>query len=155
MAVTKTVIKNTNTEAVIKVAGTDAAATIDLQTDLLNSSQALDGATQTVNILSLNWTGANNGVATISRGGVTIATLQANAAGMMYFDGQSMAPDTIGNTADIVVTISGAQTECWLRVRKAGGYAPKVEDATYGSYDDPTRVGASTTLSGSPEFGLT
>jgi thioredoxin reductase (NADPH) len=31
------------------------------------------------------------------------------------------------------------------------GWATKVEESTYGSYDDPTRVGASTTISGSPD----
>jgi len=39
---------------------------------------------------------------------------------------------------------------CIIRLRKEG-WTPKVENATYGSYDDPTRVGASTTLSGSPD----
>ena len=39
---------------------------------------------------------------------------------------------------------------CIVRLRKEG-WAPKVENATYGSYDDPDRIGASTTLSGSPD----
>jgi hypothetical protein len=107
MAVTKTVLKNTNQESVVKVAGTAAAATIDISTDLLASTQALDGATQTVNIIGLVWTGATDGIITITRNSVVITTLQANAAGMLFFDGQSMIPDTIQNTSDIVVTISG------------------------------------------------
>jgi len=151
MAVVKTVLKNTNQEAVVKVAGTAAAATIDLSVDLLAASQALDGETQTVNIAGLVWTGAINGIITITRNSVVIATLQSNAAGALDFTGQMMIPETIGNTSDIVVTISGAQAECWIRLRKVSGYATKVEYATYGSYDDETRVGASTTLSGSPD----
>jgi hypothetical protein len=151
MAVVKTILKNTNTESVIKVAGTAAAATIDLQTDLLANTQALDGATQTVNLLSFNWTGGADGIITITRNSVVIATLQANAAGMMYFDGQSMIADSIENTSDIVVTISGAQCELWMKVRKVSGYATKVENEVYGAYDDVTRVGASTTASGSPD----
>lgn len=142
MAVTKTVLKNTNQESVIKVAGTAAAATIDLSVDLLASTQALDGATQTVNIIGLVWTGATDGIITITRNSVVITTLQANAAGMLYFDGQSMIPDTIQNTSDIVVTISGAQAECWLRLRKVGGFATKVETAVFGSYDNETVVGS-------------
>lgn len=142
MAVTKTVLKNTNQESVVKVAGTAAAATIDLSVDLLASTQALDGATQTVNIIGLVWTGATDGIITITRNSVVIATLQANAAGMLYFDGQSMIPDTIQNTSDIVVTISGAQAECWLRLRKVGGFATKVETAVFGSYDNETVVGS-------------
>lgn len=39
---------------------------------------------------------------------------------------------------------------CIISLRKEG-WAVKVEDSTYGSYDDPTRIGASTTLSGSPD----
>jgi hypothetical protein len=151
MAVVKTVLKNTNQEAVVKVAGTAAAATIDLSVDLLAASQALDGATQTVNIAGLVWTGAIGGVITITRNSVVIASLQSNAAGALDFTGQMMIPETIENTSDVVVTISGAQAECWIRLRKVGGYATKVEYATYGSYDDETRVGASTTLSGSPD----
>ena len=151
MAVVKTVLKNTNQEAVVKVAGTAAAATIDLSVDLLAASQALDGETQTVNIAGLVWTGATNGIIQITRNSVVVATLQANAAGGLDFTGQMMIPETIGNTSDIVVTISGAQAECWIRLRKVSGYATKVEYATYGSYDDETRVGASTTLSGSPD----
>lgn len=142
MAVTKTVLKNTNQESVVKVAGTAAAATIDLSVDLLASTQALDGATQTVNIIGLVWTGATDGIITITRNSVVIATLQANAAGMLYFDGQSMIPDTIQNTSDIVVTISGAQAECWIRLRKVGGFATKVETAVFGSYDNETVVGS-------------
>ena len=152
MAVVKTVLKNVNQEAVVKVAGTADAATIDLSTDLVASTQALDGNTQTVNIVGLVWTGAANGIITITRNSVVIATLQANAAGALDFAGQQMIPETIGNTQDIVVTISGAQAECWLRLRKVSGYATKVEYATYGSYDDETRVGASTTISGSPDY---
>lgn len=142
MAVTKTVLKNTNQESVVKVAGTAAAATIDISSDLLASTQALDGATQTVNIVGLVWTGAADGIITITRNSVVITTLQANAAGMLYFDGQSMIPDTIENTSDIVVTISGAQAECWIRLRKVGGFASKVETAVFGAYDDQTAVGS-------------
>ena len=142
MAVTKTVLKNTNQESVVKVAGTAAAATIDISSDLLASTQALDGATQTVNIVGLVWTGAADGIITITRNSVVITTLQANAAGMLYFDGQSMIPDTIENTSDIVVTISGAQAECWIRLRKVGGFATKVETAVFGSYDNETVVGS-------------
>lgn len=151
MAVVKTVLKNVNQEAVIKVAGTAGSATIDLQTDLVATTQELDGDTQTVNIIGVVWTGDTNGVAQITRNSAVITTLQANAAGALEFGGQAMIPETIENTKDITVTISGAQTECWIRVRKVSGYKTKVEYATYGAYDDETRVGASTTTSGSPD----
>jgi len=155
MAVTKTILKNSNNESVVKVAGTAAAATIDLSADLVSSTQALEGATQTVNIAGLVWTGASDGIISIARNSVVVTTLQANAAGALDFTGQMMVPETIENTSDIVVTISGAQAECWIRLRKVGGYADKIETGLFGSYDDPTRVGASSSISGSPEFGLT
>lgn len=151
MAVVKTVLKNTNQEAVVKVAGTAAAATIDLNADIVASTQVADDGAQTVNIIGLVWTGAAGGVITITRNSVVITTLQANAAGALDFSGQQMIPETINNTHDVVVTISGAQAECWVRLRKVTGYTTKVEPATYGYYDDETRVGASTTLSGSPD----
>lgn len=151
MAVVKTVLKNVNQEAVIKVAGTAGSATIDLQTDLVAATQELDGDTQVVNIIGVVWTGDTNGVAQITRNSAIITTLQANAAGALEFGGQAMIPETIENTKDITVTISGAQTECWIRVRKVSGYKTKVEYATYGAYDDETRVGAITTTSGSPD----
>ena len=151
MAVVKTVLKNVNQETVVKVAGTAAAATIDLSTDIVAASQEIDGSTQTVNIIGLVWTGATDGIITVTRNNVVIATLQANAAGALEFGGQAMIPETINNTSDIVVTISGAQSECWLRLRKVSGYKTKVEYSTYGAYEDESRVGASTTVSGSPD----
>jgi len=151
MAVVKTILKNTEQEAVVKVAGTAAAATITLATDLLSSRQALDGETQTVTIAGLQWTGDTNGIISIARNSVVITTLQANAGGALEMNGQTMIPDSIEATKDIVVTISGAQSECWIRLKKVSGYKPKVEYASFGAYDDETRVGASTTTSGSPD----
>lgn len=151
MATTKTILRKTHGEAVVKVAGTAAAETIVLATDLLNAGQALDGATQSVSIVGVTWTGAADGVITITRNSAVIMTLQANAAGALEFGGQMMIPDSVNSTSDVVVTISGAQAECWLRLRKVSGYKTMIEDATYGAYDDPTRVGASTTQSGSPD----
>ena len=105
-------------------------------------SQELDGDTQTVNITGATWTGANNGIITIARGGVTVMTLQANAAGQLDFAGQMMIPDPIANTSDIVVTISGAQAECWLKLRKVSGYKTHIEPEQFGSYDDPSVAGS-------------
>ena len=142
MAVVKTVLKNIDQESVVKVAGTAAAATITLATDLLASTQALDGATQTVAITGVTWTGGTTGIISIARNGVVIMTLQANAAGKLEFAGQDMVPDNVESTNDIVVTISGAQAECWLRLRKISGYANKIETAQFSIYDDETAVGS-------------
>jgi hypothetical protein len=43
------------------------------------------------------------------------------------------------------------QVTGYITLRKVAGWSTKVENATYGAYDDPTRVGASTTMNGSPD----
>jgi hypothetical protein len=142
MPVAKTIMKKTHQEAIVKVAGTAAAATIDLSADLVAAGQVLDGDVQKVSITGVNWTGASDGIVTIARNSVTIMTLQANAAGMMYFDGQSMIPDNIEEASDIVVTVSGAQAECWLKLRKVSGYKTTIEPEQFGPYDNPAVAGS-------------
>jgi hypothetical protein len=142
MATAKTILKKTHQEAVVKVAGAAAGETISLSADLLPTGQVLDGSTQTVNIVGVQWTGAIGGIVTISRNSVIIMTLQADAAGVLEFGGQAMIPDTIENTQDILVTMSGAQAECWLKLRKVGGYKTTIEPEQYGSYDNPAVAGS-------------
>jgi hypothetical protein len=142
MAIVKTILKKTHQEAVVKVAGTAAAGTISLASDILAVGQALDGSTQSANIVGVTWTGAADGIITITRNSVVVMTLQANAAGALEFGGQSMLPDSIENTSDVVVTISGAQAECWLRLRKVGGYKTTIEPEQFGIYDNPAVAGS-------------
>ncbi len=154
MAVAKTILKLTETDAVVKVAGTGDAATITLATDLLSPTQVVDGSPK-VYISGMQWTGAANGVITITRNSIVIATLQGSAPNAFEMNGQMMIPDPIENLNDVVVTISGGQAECWLRLKKVSGYKSKIEEGLYGHYDDPAVVGASATKPGSPAFGLT
>lgn len=142
MAVTKTIMKKTHQEAVIKVAGTDGSATVVLATDVTAAGQVLDGAVQKASITGVTWTGANGGLITISRNSVVVMSLQAAAAGMLYFDGQTMIPDNTEEASDLVVTISGAQAECWLKIRKVSGYKTTVEPEQFGSYDNPAVAGS-------------
>lgn len=141
MSVVKTILKNTEHESVIKVQGTAAAATIDLQTDIVAPTQETDGATQKVVITGVQWTGATGGVIQITRNSVVIMTLVAEGAGALEMNGQAMVPDSTEFASDIVVTISGAQAECWLKVKKVSGYKSKIETGIFGSYDDPTQSG--------------
>jgi hypothetical protein len=122
MATVKNIFKKTYAEALVKVAGTAAAETISLATDLLATSDVVSG-TPTVNIAAVTWTGTAAGVITITRGGVVVMTLNSGASGFLDFGGQIFPPDPTGNTSDIVVTISGGQAECWIRLRKVSGYA--------------------------------
>lgn len=123
MATVKNIFKKTYAEALVKVAGTAAAETISLTTDLLATNDSLlSGGTPTVNIAAVTWTGTAAGVITITRGGVVVMTLNSAASGFLDFGGQIFPPDPTGNTSDIVVTISGGQAECWIRLRKVAGY---------------------------------
>jgi hypothetical protein len=142
MPVTKTILKNTNNETIIKVAGTAAAATIDLQTDCLATTQALNGATQTVNIAGVQWVGLPDAVVTIARNSTNILTLPGGGADYLEFAAGNGFVDNIQATNDIVVTIAGAEAQCYLILRKAGGYATKVETAVFGAYDNETAVGS-------------
>lgn len=151
MPVTKTILKNTNNETIVKIAGTAASSTIDLQTDCLASTQALDGATQTVNIAGCQWVGLDGASITIARNGANILTLPGAGADSIEFAAGQGFVDSVNNTHDLVVTIAGAEAQLYLTLRKVGGYATKVEEAVYGAYDDRSRVGASTTLDGSPD----
>jgi hypothetical protein len=144
MPVTKTVLKNTNLEAVVKVAGTPAttpSATIDLDVDLVPATQVASG-TQRVNIAGVTYSGAAGGVITITRNSVVIMTLLADTNGNIDFTGQDMIPDSIENDQDIVVTASGAQVECWLRLKKVDGYSSKIEPEQFGIYDNTTTAGS-------------
>ena len=148
----KTILKKTHQEAIVKIAGTGVTEVISLTTDLLPATQVL-GATgsQTVTITGVTWTGNTDGIITIRRGGIgglgatgIVMTLQANAAGQLDFSGQAMIPDTSGSTSsdDIEVAITGAQAECWLKLRKVRGYTTTVEPEQFGSHDNPTVAGS-------------
>ena len=151
MAVRKVILKNTNQESIVKIAGTAASATIDLSADLVATSQALSGDTQTVNIVGVKWNGLSGSSVTIARNSINILTLPGDAPHDIDMAAGSGFVDSEQNTSDIVVTIAGAEAQCYLILRKVGGYATKVETPVYGAYDDETRVGASTSLSGSPD----
>ena len=140
MAVTKTVLKLTEKDAVVKVAGGAGSATIDLQTDLKKTNEEL-AATQQVAISGVQWTGTTDAVATVVRNGVTIMTLNCGASGQLEMQGQSMIPDAIEGDKDITVTVTGTAGEVWLRLKKVAGYITGVETGVYGQYDDPTVVG--------------
>lgn len=141
MAVRKVILRNTNQEAIVKIAGTAAAATIDLSADIVAASQALDGATQTVNITAVTWAGVAGSTISIARNSTNVLTLAGEAAAELQFN-ESGFVDTENNTSDIVVTIAGGEAQCYLILRKTGGYATKVETTVFGAYDNESQVGS-------------
>jgi hypothetical protein len=145
-----TVLKNTNQETIVKVSEV-GSETIDLQTAITAATQEVSGDAQTVNIVGIEYTGLPGSTITITRGGTVVTSLLAEGHDAVGFSSGFGFVESTGNTSDIVVTIAGANAQCYLTLRKVSGYANRVENATYGAYDDPTRVGASTTMSGSPD----
>jgi len=140
MAIVKTILKLTERDAVVKIAGDAGSSTIDLSVDLLKPNEVA-AAEQNVSIAGAQWTGTVDGLAVISRNGVTIMTLNAGASGALEMNGQMMIPDTIQDTSDIVVTITGTAMEVWLRLKKTNGYTSAIETSEFGQYDNPTVVG--------------
>lgn len=127
MAVTKTILKLTNTEAIIKVTGiaTDTT-TISLATDLLSGTEIVSG-TPKVNIAAMVCYGIPGGYATVSRGGAVVLNAANDGLQMIDLTGHPFVPDTTGNTSDIVVTINTQQCQVYLFVKKVAGY--KTTDA--------------------------
>lgn len=148
------ILKLTHQEAVIKVwpsVGDGPNSNTIQLADLITAGQELDTENdQVVNIVGVSWFGEPEEVITITRGYETIMSLNCNSLSSLDMAGQSLPPDIVENTEDIVVTFTGT-SQLYIKLRKVGGYLNQVETATYGAYDDPTRVGASTTLSGSPD----
>jgi hypothetical protein len=143
MALTKTVLKMTETETVIKVAGAAGSATIDLQTDLVDTNQATSGATQTVTITGVRWNGELSNTLNITRNSIRVLTLPTELGDYIAFDGQEMPPENTEATSDIVISQTGTgQVELYLKLRKVSGYAPKVETAQFSVYDDVNTVGS-------------
>jgi hypothetical protein len=136
----KTILKKTESKVAVKLYGADLYETITLVGDCLAATEALTvGGTPTVNILAMHWTGAADAELTITRGGVVVATLRAEASNTLSFQDSDFT-DTIGNTSDIVVTSTGLM-QVWLLLRKVNGYSSKIETAQFSVYDDITKVG--------------
>jgi hypothetical protein len=141
MAVTKTILKNTNLETIIKVGGTSGTANITLATDCLAGSQELDGATQVANITGYMVSGLLTSAITVTRNAQPLMTFAPENSGVLDFQGQGFA-DTTNNTSDLAVTIGTAEAHIFIKIRKVSGYKPKVETATFGGGDNPAVAGA-------------
>ncbi|NBP03234.1 MAG: hypothetical protein EBU90_24675 [Proteobacteria bacterium] len=141
MAVQKYILKNTNQETVVKVSGSDGSVTITLNSDLIANTQVLQGTTQTVNIISANWTGSRGSGIVIARNGTTILPITADQPQRLDFSGEGYV-DTVENTKDLTVSISGAEGVVYLVLRKVAGYATKIETAEFSVYDNTSVAGA-------------
>lgn len=138
---TKRVIKQTETSAVIKVTGTNVTETFTLATDLLSPTMVVSG-TPDVNITFALWNispGAGDTIK-VTRGGASVLNFFQNA-GEMDLGGNGGFSDDTESTSDIQVQIIGTG-DLYLTLRKVGGYKSKVETEVYGQYDNTTVVGS-------------
>jgi hypothetical protein len=151
MAMTITTLKNTNQETVIHFTSSLAESGTITIANLTAGTQARNSDTPVVNIVKYMITGELDSKVSIIRNSKTVIVVAPENAPYMEANAWGI-PITNDNSSDIVIT-NGAAKEVsgFLVLRKIAGWATKVEDATYGAYDDPTRVGASTTASGSPD----
>jgi hypothetical protein len=147
-----TVVKNTNTETVVHFQSSAIeTGTITLNT-LAASTQALTvGGTPTANIVKFWTVGEDTASVTILRNSKVVIAAAPENAPMLDFNSNGI-PVAQDNTYDIVISNNVAKIVTgWIVLRKVAGWSTKVETVVYGAYDDETRVGASTTLDGSPD----
>jgi hypothetical protein len=145
MAITKTILKKTQTDVVIKLSGVSGdTSTIDLNgADVVASTEVANAGPQVVNINGVSWTGESTALITVQRNLKRVLTLPASAPSQWDFDGQTMPSETTENTSDIVVTFGGTgNAEVWLKLRKSSGYDTKIETGAFGIYDDTSVVGS-------------
>ena len=152
MAVLFTTVKNTNQEVIVHFDTVAAESGTLALTSLTAGTQALiSGGTPTVNIVKFICSGQLGAGIRIVRGGKNIIACAPENVPVLDLNSNGIS-DSTNNTADIVVTNDVARPVTgYLVLRKVAGWATKVETATLGAYDDETRVGASTTISGSPD----
>lgn len=147
-----TTVKNTNTETVIHFDTVAAEAGTITIANLAASTQAVhSGGTPTVNVVKFLCTGEDGASVVVSRNGKNIIACAPENAPFLDLNATGI-PGTINNTYDIVITNGVAKAVTgYIVLRKVAGWDTKVENEVYGAYDDPTRVGASTSISGSPD----
>lgn len=149
MAVLFTTVRNTNQETILHfdtVAAESGTITI---ADLAAATQARNSDTPKVNIVRFICTGADGAGVRVTRSGKNIISCAPENAPVLDLTQYGIS-DSTNNTADIVIVNDVAKPVTgYITLRKIQGWSTKVEDATYGAYDDPTTVGAKD-ISGSP-----
>lgn len=146
-----TTVKNNNQETVIHFESSAAESGTITIANLTATTQARNSDTPKVDIVKFICTGELGSHVRIIRNSKNVIACAPENEAVIEFNSWGI-PVTNDNTSDIVVTNAVAKAVTgWIILRKQAGWSTKVEDATYGAYDDPTRVGASTTLDGSPD----
>ena len=142
MAMTITTLKNTNQETVIHFASSAADSGTITLANLTASTQARNSDIPTVNIVKWQVTGELASKVTINRNSKLVIACAPENAPYAELNAWGV-PLTNDNGSDIVIT-NGAAKEITgiLVLRKVAGWSTKVEDATFGAYDNPAVVGS-------------
>jgi len=152
MAMNFTTVRNTNQETIIHFETvTNESATITIA-DLGAGTQTRNSDDPKVNIVRFISTGVDGSAVIVSRNGKNIIACAPENAPILDLT-QYGITDGTNNDQDILIaqSVSSKPVSGYITLRKIQGWDTKVEPATYGAYDDVTRVGASTTASGSPD----
>lgn len=151
MAVIFTTTKNTNQETVIHFSSSAIETGTITIADLTAPTQQRNSEAPKVDIVKFVCSGELGSHVRIDRNNKRVISCSPENDVSIEFNTVGI-PVNNDNTSDIVIDNHSAKDVTgWLVLRKLAGWNTKVETATYGSYDDVTRVGASTTVSGSPD----
>jgi hypothetical protein len=134
-------LRNVNQETIIKFTGNNGdTGTISIA-GLTAATQARNAATPVVNIVRIMASGLTNSNLTITRNAV--AVFQGSPGAAIDFDLTTNGfSDSVNNTADLAFTIGTSSVTGYITLRKLAGWDTKVEDVTFGAYDDRTVVGS-------------
>lgn len=146
-----TTVKNTNQETVIHFESSAAETGTISIANLTANTQERNSDTPVVDIVKFICTGELTSLVKIQRNNKTVIACSPENEAVIEFNSWGI-PVINDNTFDIVINnVNAKSVTGWIVLRKQAGWTTKVENATYGAYDDTTRVGASTTVSGSPD----
>ena len=143
MAMLFTTVKNTNQETVIHFDSVSAETGVIALNTLGCATQALtSGGTPTVNIVKFMCSGPDGAAVRVVRGIKNVISCAPENAPFFDYNENGWV-DNINNTTDISVVNDVAKPITgFLVLRKVSGWDTKVEEATYGSYDNRSQVGA-------------
>ena len=134
-------LRNVNQETIIKFTGGSGDTGTIVLTSLTAATQARNATTPAVNMVRIIASGLTNSNLTITRNSVAVFQGSPGAVVDLEFISNGFS-DSVMNTSDLVFTIGNAAVTGYITLRKLAGWDTKVEDATYGAYDDRTVVGS-------------
>jgi hypothetical protein len=151
MAMRLTTIRNTNQETIIHFASSAIETGTITIANITADTQARNSDAPVVNIVRWVASGEVTSAVTVLRNSKVIVACAPENCPIIDMTSMGISENQ-ENTFDIVISNNVAKNVTgYITLRKLAGWSTKVETATYGAYDDESRVGASTTVSGSPD----